>query len=245
MADPEEPDSLPIWTDRLLPRRLIVTFHGLGSPLRSIDAGEAPYWVEPSVLAETIDLARRREIDITFDDGNDSDFTIAFPMLAEARMSSTFFVLAGRFDQKGALSRAQTVEMAEAGMAIGSHGHDHIDWTKASDDQMRRELHDARGRIEDCLGKAVDKVSIPFGAFDARVLRLISKAGYRQVYTSSHSLTPRSGWLMPRHTVQQATVVGRDIPAWTSWRSRIISGLRNELRGRKYGFSTSMAGRAR
>jgi peptidoglycan/xylan/chitin deacetylase (PgdA/CDA1 family) len=227
--------------DRLLPRQLIVTFHGLGEPERKVDEDEAPYWLAPDVLARTIELAARRSFEITFDDGNLSDHAIALPMLADAGLPATFFVLAGRLGQPGSLGGAEIRQMATAGMTIGSHGHDHVPWTRADDSQMRRELQDARAKIEDSLGVPVDTISAPFGDCDARVLRLIAEAGYRHLFTSSNTLCARSAWLQPRHTIQQGTDVERDIPRWLSWQTRITSGLRNELRGRRLGLSTSMA----
>jgi len=230
---------------RLWPGRLVVTFHGIGTPARTLDAGEAPYWVEAPVLAAAIDLAANGRLEITFDDGNDSDARIALPMLQRAGVTATFFVLAGRLDKPGSLSRTQLQELARAGMAIGSHGHDHVDWTRADDTVLRRELWDSRAAIEDCLGAPVDSVSVPFGAFDARVLRLVAQAGYRHVHTSSGTLAPRQGWLVPRHTIRQDTRLAQAVEAWTSWRARLVSALRNELRGHKYRFSTSTAGPGR
>ncbi|HEX2526160.1 MAG TPA: polysaccharide deacetylase family protein [Geminicoccus sp.] len=245
MQMPKHVDRVSSWGDRLLPRRLIVTFHGLGVPDMPIPAEEAPYWVPAQALAETIALAAHADIHITFDDGYASDHDIAMPMLLQAGITGSFFVLAGRLDRPGSLARREVVELAAAGMTIGSHGFDHVNWTQTSDRQMQRELHDARTAIQDCLGAEVDTVSVPFGAFDARVLRLIREAGYRRVYTSSGTLACREGWLMPRHTVKQSTVVARDIPRWRSMRASMESGLRNLLRGRKYGFSTSTAGPVR
>jgi len=230
---------------RLWPGRLVVTFHGIGTPARTLDAGEAPYWVEAPVLAAAIDLAAKGRLEITFDDGNESDARIALPMLQRAGVTATFFVLAGRLDKPGSLSRTQLQELARAGMAIGSHGHDHVDWTRADDTDLRRELWDSRAAIEDCLGAPVDSVSVPFGAFDARVLRLVAQAGYRHVHTSSGTLAPRQGWLVPRHTIRQDTRLAQAVEAWTSWRARLVSALRNELRGHKYRFSTSTAGPGR
>jgi peptidoglycan/xylan/chitin deacetylase (PgdA/CDA1 family) len=166
-------------------------------------------------------------------------------LLADAGLSGTFFVLAGRLDQPGSLSRAQIREMAAAGMTIGSHGHDHVRWTEADDPTMRRELRDARAKIEDCLGMAVTELSIPFGAFDRRVMRLVVEAGYRHVHTSAKAMASPASWFLPRYTIAQWTEVDREIPAWTSLPSRLRSGVRNELRARRFGFSTSTAGPGR
>ncbi|MFK8252509.1 polysaccharide deacetylase family protein [Ancylobacter terrae] len=220
----------------MLPDRLFLTFHGLGAPPAGTDPVEAPYWVAPAVLEG---VARRAKADprlaITFDDGLASDFHLARPVLEEAGVRATFFVLAGRLDAPGSLSRAQLAEMAQAGMAIGNHGWDHRDWTRATDAEMRRELHDARRAIEDVAGVAVDTLSIPFGAFDARVLNLIFEAGYTAAHTSSGGLAAPGARLVPRNTVKQGFDADRDIARLTGWRGRVESGLRDPLRRWKYG----------
>lgn len=227
--------------DRLWPSRLVLTFHGIGAPPHQIDPTEAPYWVDASTLAKAVEMGQRDLLQITFDDGNASDFTIALPMLLEAGIAGSFFILAGRLDRPGSLTVSQLQEMARSGMTIGSHGYDHVNWTKADDRTMRRELYDSRARIEECLGSPVDSISIPFGAFDRRVLELVADAGYQRVHTSSETLARRSGWLIPRHSITTRTRLDKDIAGWTSWRARVRSGLRNELRGYRYHFSTSMA----
>jgi hypothetical protein len=74
---------------------------------------------------------------------------------------------------------------------------------------------------------------------------LIAKAGYRHVHTSAKAMANPSSWFLPRYTIAQWTNVDRDIPAWTSLPSRLRSGIRNELRARRFGFSTSTAGPGR
>ena len=232
-------DRRSSWVERTLPCRLVLTFHGVGIPVHTIDANEVPFWVDPALLFEAVTLAAHNNaIEITFDDGNASDYQIAYPALAEAGIVGTFFVIAGRIDQPGYLQRHEVAEMVRAGMTIGSHGHDHIDWTRASDQAMRRELHDARAIIEDCLGQPVHSVSIPFGAFDARVLRLISNAAYDRVHTSSGGLAARHGRLVPRNTVHQDWQMETEVRRRTAPPGQVESGLRNWLRGWKYGVST-------
>ena len=226
----------------MFPDRLVLTFHGIGAPSAATDAAERPYWVTPEVLGAVIQQAQAdRRIEITFDDGFASDFDIACPMLAEAGLSSTFFVLAGRLDRPGSLSRMQVAEMAAMGMGIGNHGMDHRDWTSCADDVLHRELHDARHIIEDAAGCPVDSLSIPFGAFDRRVLQKAFEAGYRRVFTSSGGLARRGDRLVPRNTVCHDFDAPSDIARLAGWGSRARSAVRNPLRARKYGVNTWMA----
>ncbi|MBN8945418.1 MAG: polysaccharide deacetylase family protein [Rhizobiales bacterium] len=238
--------AAPAWSGRIVPDRIVLTFHGLGRPATSIDPAERPYWVEPGVFSDVLARARAEpRIEITFDDGNASDMSLAFPLLATSGLSATFFVLAGRLDQPGSLSRRDLAELAGHGMVIGNHGEHHVDWTKASDAVMRRELHDARARIEDAAGRAVDSLSVPFGAFDRRVLRLIAEAGYRRVHTSSGGLAGRAAWLVPRTSLRSDLPAGAMIDGLGRWPRQLEAAIRNPLREWKYGVNTWTAGRGR
>jgi peptidoglycan/xylan/chitin deacetylase (PgdA/CDA1 family) len=237
------------WLGRIVPRRLVLTFHGLGRPAASIGRLERPYWVDRSVLAQVLDRAAADPaIEITFDDGNVSDMRVAFPLIASAGQTATFFILAGRLDEPGYLTRRDVGELVRHGMRVGNHGHDHIDWTKASDPEMRRELYDARHRIEDAAGAAADTVSVPYGAFDARVLRLVAEAGYSCVHTSSGGLAGACDWLVTRNSVRREFPVGPMIDMLSGWRARLESGLRAPARRWKYGLgalNTSLEARGR
>lgn len=223
----------------MLPKRFFLNFHGLGKPVRSIADEERPYWLPPSAFAETLDRApelKRRGIslEITFDDGNLSDFTEAFPLLAERGRKARFFVLAGRIDKPGSLSRSQIREMAEAGMTIGSHGWAHVDWRKAGPDELRRELMDSRAAIEDAAGEAVTAAAVPFGLFDARIVAAAKAAGYRQIFTSSGGYTWSLSGLVPRTSPREGFTASRDLEKLLSLKARAVSALRDPLRRLKH-----------
>jgi peptidoglycan/xylan/chitin deacetylase (PgdA/CDA1 family) len=221
---------------RWLPARKILTFHGLGPPGGHVDAAERPFWIGEAAFAAAIGRATAdRTVEITFDDGNLSDLSIALPRLLEAGLTARFFVLAGRIGRPGYLAATDLAALHRAGMTIGSHGADHVDWRRASDAGLRRELHDARRAIEDALGAAVTEASIPFGAFDARVLGALAAAGYRRVYSSSGGLAGTGAWLVPRNTVQVDRPVEAVLDRLASWRARATSAFRNPLRAWKHG----------
>lgn len=221
---------------RLLPDRIILTFHGLGTPGPEVSEAERPYWLDRSDLAAAIGVAAVTPgVEFTFDDGNRSDLDVALPLLVEAGATATFFVLAGRLGEKRSLRSPDLATLARAGMTVGSHGEQHLDWTQASDATLRRELHDARSRIEDAAGVAVRTLSVPFGRFDARVLRLAAEAGYARVHTSSGGLAGNSDWLVPRNTVRQGKSTKHLTDRLRGWQARVDSALRNPLRAWKHG----------
>src|SRR4051794_24605307 len=83
-----------------------LTFHGIGDPSRPLDAGEAQVWVTRQRFEEMVDvIADRQDVHVTFDDGNVSDLEIGLPVLAKRGIHAEFYILAGRFETPGFLSR--------------------------------------------------------------------------------------------------------------------------------------------
>lgn len=169
-------------------RRVILNFHGLGTPARDLEPGEAAYWVAPEVFEATLELADRLadrvQTHITFDDGNASDIEIAAPALARHGRVAEFFVLADRIGQPGSLSAADLGALIGAGHRIGSHGAAHVDWRALDDAGFDRELVAARAEIASAAGAPVDAAAIPFGRYSGRVLRALKRAGFTRVYSS-------------------------------------------------------------
>lgn len=213
-------------------RRVIINFHGIGAPTRPLDAGEAPYWVAPDLLAETLNLAERFknmvETWLTFDDGNASDLAVGAELLAGHGRKARFFVLAGRLGQPGALSAEDLCALAAAGHRVESHGFDHVDWTTLDDAGRHREWNDARAVISEALGTPVTEAGIPFGSYDAKVISGLRRAGYQRVYSSDGGRCGRDSFLLPR-TSARADMDGAAIEAILLGREGLRRGLRRRL----------------
>lgn len=188
----------------MLANSLYLTFHGIGEPLVPLAEGEGRYFVTRERFRETVarldalEKSSGIKAHLNFDDGNLSDYDVGFPTLLDHGRKGIFFVLAGRIGKKGYLSAAQIREMAEAGMTIGSHGHDHVDWRTLDESGRKREFVDARKAIEDAAGQEVTVAAIPFGRFDRAVLRHLRQERFERVFTSSQGLALEGAWFCPR-----------------------------------------------
>jgi peptidoglycan/xylan/chitin deacetylase (PgdA/CDA1 family) len=141
---------------------------------------------------------------VTFDDGNASDLEIALPALLARGMTASFFVCAGRVGAPGYLDASAIRQLLSAGMRIGSHGMNHVDWRRIDNSGLQVEVADARHRLEDVCGARIDEVSIPFGAYDRRVLAKLRSEDYRHVYTSGGGTARHDAWLKPRNTLDRS-----------------------------------------
>ncbi|WP_326951744.1 MULTISPECIES: polysaccharide deacetylase family protein [unclassified Amycolatopsis] len=173
--------------------------HGIGRPARQLEPGENERWVTVEQFDRILDAVEERaDVHLTFDDGNESDVEIALPRLVERGLTAEFFPLAGRLGQRGYLDHDALRDLARAGMEIGSHGWEPRDWRRLDDRHARRELTDAPKLLGDLCGRPVRRYSLPFGAYDRRVLDRLREAGATRVYASDGGETSRDGWLQPR-----------------------------------------------
>jgi len=180
----------------------ILTYHGLGEDSgqnglytlpRSQFEAQMGYLLEKKYQTVSLGAVKRylegaplpeKSVVITFDDGLESDFSIAFPILKRYGFQATFFVNPGTVGHVGYLTAASLKKMSEAGMDIGSHGFDHIFLTRLDNLTLRHQLIDSKRILEEWIGKKISFFSIPRGRYTPQVLEAIQKGTYDLVCTS-------------------------------------------------------------
>lgn len=118
-----------------------------------------------------------RSVALTFDDGLASVARVAAPLLAERDFTATVFCVAGHLggknDWASAPAGAPQLELAEAtelmelasqGIEIGCHGMTHAPLLSDDPDFLRRELVEAKHRLEAAAGTPVTAFAYPYGA---------------------------------------------------------------------------------
>jgi peptidoglycan/xylan/chitin deacetylase (PgdA/CDA1 family) len=229
-----------LFPSTVLPATLYLTWHGIGQPASNVSRDEARYWNPVGVFADTLALIpaftskHGIAVHMTFDDGNHSDYSQAFKLLMQHGLTGIFFVCASRIDQPHYLSKAELREMHAAGMTIGSHGFDHINWSVASDGQLQQEFFGARSRIEDALGAAIDSASVPFGMVDRRVAQWAIRAGFTRLFTSSGGFATSDSGLIPRNSIINGFDPDVDMTKFTALQWRAASAVRDPIRRLRY-----------
>jgi peptidoglycan/xylan/chitin deacetylase (PgdA/CDA1 family) len=177
-------------------------FHGIGTPARELEPDEAQYWVSEEQFEELLEVVgRESSLRITFDDGNASDAELALPALKRAGLEASFFVIAGRLDRPGSLSREQVGELARAGMKIGNHGMRHRSWRSLDAAGVQEELVDARAELAEAAGGPIEEAAFPFGEYDRKALRAVRQAGFTRIYTVDGGSARPDAWAQSRHTI--------------------------------------------
>jgi len=122
---------------------------------------------------------------ITFDDGEQSQYHNAIPLLAEQGIRATYFVTPGLISTaRKFLSWSQLRELHNAGHSVQSHGWSHKFLTTCAKEELAHELKASKEGVEHKLGCAVEEISVPGGRWDSRVIEACGRAGYKRVYVS-------------------------------------------------------------
>lgn len=139
---------------------------------------------------------------LTFDDGDQSWYTLVKPLLLEYKMEATFFLWAHSIGQTSFISWNEvevmsryTLSTGEKPFTFGSHtySHAHLLQSKGSFGTMNEynsfldyELRESKELIEDHIPVSVKILSLPFGdgAGDADIIAAAQRNSYKYIRTS-------------------------------------------------------------
>lgn len=126
---------------------------------------------------------------ITFDDGDESIYHYAFPILKKHGIRAIVFLAVGYIDMDDSwditplgakshhLSWDEIREMKEWGIEFGSHTMSHRNLTKLNPHEIEYELKESKQILEEKLGP-IECISYPFNRVNQNVVRHAKQAGY-------------------------------------------------------------------
>lgn len=125
---------------------------------------------------------------LTFDDGHESNYTRALPLLQEAGFRATFFVTVGWIGRSPYMTWEQIKALAASGMEIGSHSLTHRPPAALQRADLEIEMSESKKRLEDHLGLSVVSASSPTGFFNPEMIPVVQTLGYRGLCTGRIAL---------------------------------------------------------
>ncbi|MGO9340653.1 MAG: polysaccharide deacetylase family protein [Terracidiphilus sp.] len=167
-------------------------FHFLYHELR-IGESKYSYVLEKDAFERQIELFVQMRMaenpgfwpEVTFDDGHNSDYEYALPILQSRGIVARFFITVGwTGTRQGYMGWRELRSLHEAGQMIGAHGWSHTLLTHCGAGALDKELRGARELLEDRLGGSITTMSLPGGRSDRRVIAACREAGYTQIFTS-------------------------------------------------------------
>jgi peptidoglycan/xylan/chitin deacetylase (PgdA/CDA1 family) len=125
---------------------------------------------------------------LTFDDGLESVYTHALPLLERYAIKATVFAISGSvnhsvrdiYGTRRHLSSTQLRELQQRGHCIGSHTASHASLTHLSTAARHEELYVSKCQLQDILGVEVTTLSFPFGDWSPAVWEQARALGYRR-----------------------------------------------------------------
>lgn len=197
-------------------------------------------WIAGKVPAEK---HHRPAVIVTFDDGYESDWRLAAPVLSTFAIPATFFVSTGFIGSAGMMTEDQLSRLSRDPLfSVGSHGETHRFLTTLPPDACRLELVRSMGRIRAITGQDNMDLSAPGGRISRQVAALAEENGFRAILTSKPGvLTPEDGLLaIPRLPVLKEHspddfIRLLDPSSWAFQKDRWIRTAKQGIRGMALG----------
>ena len=138
---------------------------------------------------------------ITFDDGWQSQYDVAWPILKKFGYPLTMFIYTegvrgGHFGGGEAITWEELGEMRDAGVDIEAHSKTHQDLRKPYDKVTKRHLNPgdyqqwlqdeiagSKDVLEQKLAIKVDCFAVPYGFYNETIKEVAQKAGYEAIFT--------------------------------------------------------------
>lgn len=123
---------------------------------------------------------------IQFDDGYETDYTEAFPILEQYEYPATTFINPEYVGTDRSLSLEQIYELDAAGWCVGSHAYEHSRLAEQNQQEQEAQIRDAKEwLLERGFERGADYFAYPFSSFNQQTLELVDKY---------HSLGFAAGW---------------------------------------------------
>jgi peptidoglycan/xylan/chitin deacetylase (PgdA/CDA1 family) len=135
-----------------------------------------------------LDTWPEKSVVLTFDDGHESNFLLALPILQKYGYKADFFITTGWIGTPHFMNCEHIKALSDAGMGIGTHGETHAFLSDLPKADTRKELENSRNTLVEILKRPVDSFSAPGGRINGRVFEQALNCGYRTICTSHPGL---------------------------------------------------------
>ena len=169
-----------------------------------VDAGY--YFLTPEEAYKALTenaLPAKKVVWLTFDDGNEDFYTIAYPILKKYQARATNNVITGfvKKGNAGNLTVKQMKEMMAHGMSFQSHTVNHPDLSATDKVTQKAELTDSIDFLEDKLNTKVNTIAYPSGRYNQTTLDLAKKT-YKLGLTTNEGLASAKDGLLSLNRVR-------------------------------------------
>jgi peptidoglycan/xylan/chitin deacetylase (PgdA/CDA1 family) len=179
--------------------KAVLAYHSIDSSGSPVSVPESSFrrhveWMASSSvpvvsLPELLATAEHESaVAITFDDGLESFGKIGAPLIREAELPVTVFIVpgfvgktsrwrgvGGKVPELPLMDWDELNGLSEIGVELGAHSMTHAVLTELDDESLDRELSDCADRIAAETGSVPRSFAYPYGAHDARVVQATTR----------------------------------------------------------------------
>ena len=143
-------------------------------------------------------------ISITFDDGFESAYTKALPILDKAGIKGTWYIITKSLGQSGYMTAEQVKALAADNQEIGGHTRTHPHLPRLTLEQQENEIAGSR---QDLLALGIDAKSFayPYGERNDDSLTAVEAAGFTSARTTDQNLPGRNRYLLQGYSIGSGT----------------------------------------
>lgn len=146
----------------------------LGGPKRNAEPLSALNVRSADKIQRSPQLFDEPLISVTFDDGHESTYSVAMPILQRYGIRTTQYLLSGTANNPAYVSWDQITQMQRAGHEIACHSVDHANMTILEPSELEMQLADCKRELSKRYGP-VRNFASPYGASNPQTLNAISK----------------------------------------------------------------------
>ncbi len=157
---PATADWKPYTAKFIIPENIssIVVYHDLASN-GTLDVDNS------SLRTATLKGYDKPLVSVTFDDGWESIYKNALPLLKQYNIPSTQYIISGYLGTPAYMTAEQVYKLRDAGNEIASHTIDHPDLTRLDAKKIDTELKTSQTDLNQCYGD-VQSFANPYGAYN-------------------------------------------------------------------------------
>lgn len=205
---------------------LILNYHSIiSSP--SIDFNDPIYSIDELSFTQQLEIIKKLEmkvilvseiskyehksktsIAITFDDGHDSDFNIAYPKLNEYGFKATFYIPTSKLEGDS-LKIKQYQQILADGHQIGPHGKTHTYLSDLNYKEQLKELAESKETLESITNEKAIYFSLPGGKYNKKTLEISKELGFKGLLTTKFGFNDINdkSILLKRWTIKKSTSI--------------------------------------
>ncbi|MGF7119177.1 polysaccharide deacetylase family protein [Methanobacterium oryzae] len=126
------------------------------------------------------------EVIITFDDGFESVYTVAYPIMEQYGIKGTVYVVTGWVGAPGYLTQAQLTELHNAGWTIANHAYKHNYLPSLTEAQMTTEIQTSIDWLNNNgFSDGAYHIAYPYGGYNSNVMQVANNLGIKTGRTTN------------------------------------------------------------